>query len=241
MHGTQSGWGVSRSACRAAAGGQLGPHALELLTRVLAARALVQLHLRDESAGDAGDRPASLLRRRRVETARVWRARVMPTYISRRSSCRRSGVMSSSSDLERQQALVDACQETCGHPGPWTRGGGQRDLVPLVAALGDAEDDADGLGHLQHGSASLSGLRPRAGRRSVWRSSRRSRSHCSSAAATFSFSLSVRCCSADVEQPFHQERTGGPWPRRAGRGTPGRSRSGQTRAASRWRGSRARS
>ena len=192
MHGTQSSRGVSRSACCGGGlGGQLGPHALELLTRVFAARALVQLHLRDESAGDAGDRLAALLAAAQGQNSQGL-AGAGDAHVHQPALLLQTlGVMSSSSDLEGQQALVDACQDDVRPLQALGRvEGGERDLVLLVAALGDAEDDADGLGHLQHGLL-LSGLRPQAGRRSVWRSSRRSRSHCSSARRRPSRSL--RC------------------------------------------------
>jgi hypothetical protein len=95
------------------------------------------------------------LRRRSVLTTSVLRARVMPTYISRRSSSSRSARHLLVAALEGQQAFVDAGQH---HVRPLQALGGvqrgQRHHVLLVAALGQADDDADGLRHLQHALAS---------------------------------------------------------------------------------------
>ena len=58
------------------------------------------------------------LRLFKVLTAKLSRARVMPTYISRRSSSRRSGVISFSSLLKGKEPSFTPASTTCGHSSP---------------------------------------------------------------------------------------------------------------------------
>ena len=186
------------------------------------------------------------LRRRSVLTASVLRARVMPTYISRRSSSSRCARHLLVLAAERQQPFVDAGQH---HVRPLQALGGmqrrQRDHVLLVAALGQADDHARSSARRRARSSSRSRQvgrrRSRSRRRSAWRSSRRSPARCSSARRRASRCLRRRTGASRSRCPSASRAAAPSRLRRrwcGARGTRGRSRSGRTRAASR---SRARS
>ena len=150
--------------------------------------------------------PASVL------TASVARARVMPTYIRRRSSSSAPRALAPPRLVagERQQPFVDAGED---HVRPLEALGGvqrrQRDDVLVVAALGQADDHRDRLRHLEHALRSVSSSPVAADRRrrSGARSSRRSRARWSSARPRARRLLAVVqvLLVADVLQPVEQE------------------------------------
>jgi hypothetical protein len=144
------------------------------------------------------------LRRFSQLTTSVCWARVMPTYISRRSSWIRRASASAVAvfvGLEGQQPLVDAGQH---HMRPFQPlggvQGGERDHVLVLLALRNGGNERDGLRHFQQGLGSRSVVRPPVS--SIWppqrcaTQSQKSITLPQRAAATLSLSsLSIRCCS----------------------------------------------
>ena len=92
----------------------------------------------------------------RPRAGAAWRptasgARVMPTYIRRRSSSRRCGVISSSSLRKGSRPSLMPASSTCVTQA-LAACRVERHHVLLVAALGQADDHRDGLRHLEHAS-----------------------------------------------------------------------------------------